>query len=332
MQNSTNISSTFSEYCTGYYGFGFNGQEKDQETYGEGNEYDYGFRIYNPRIGRFLSVDPLFKNYFSFSTYNFALNSPIFLKDADGRLAVDANGNPIYVVNGKPEPKQIIYKDVTYNLMVENRSYFTNEGKEIRVEAVIEVRNADQTLIDMKQLQYNCNGYTHFTSREDPANPSSSNNKLTMSSERTEEETNHKTGERGPVLYKNTENLLIDDYEKLDDNMTEDQAVGLAQQNKIIVVYVDSEGKVGHSAVVTSKRDGAAVYMSKNQNEPFISHPYTNGAISTWGDKDTKEPTTLKHGGFYKYKGDKTVENVKTNSKGESKESKKNINQKIKNK
>ena len=45
------------------YQFGFNGQLKDNEIYGEGNAYDYGFRIYNPRLGRFLSIDPLFKTY-----------------------------------------------------------------------------------------------------------------------------------------------------------------------------------------------------------------------------------------------------------------------------
>jgi RHS repeat-associated protein len=43
--------------------YGFNGQEKSDEVYGDGNVYDYGFRIYNPRIGKFLSVDPLSKSY-----------------------------------------------------------------------------------------------------------------------------------------------------------------------------------------------------------------------------------------------------------------------------
>ncbi len=43
----------------GLYRYGFNGKENDNEVKGEGNQQDYGFRIYDPRLGRFLSVDPL---------------------------------------------------------------------------------------------------------------------------------------------------------------------------------------------------------------------------------------------------------------------------------
>ncbi len=39
------------------YRFGFNGKEKDNSL--GSTVYDYGFRIYNPQIGKFLSVDPL---------------------------------------------------------------------------------------------------------------------------------------------------------------------------------------------------------------------------------------------------------------------------------
>jgi RHS repeat-associated protein len=46
------------EMRRGDYRFGFNGKESDDEVSGQGNQYDYGFRVYNPRIGRFLSVDP----------------------------------------------------------------------------------------------------------------------------------------------------------------------------------------------------------------------------------------------------------------------------------
>ena len=66
------------------YRFGFNGKENDPETYGEGNIYDYGFRIYNPRLGRFLSVDPLTSEYPWYTPYQFAGNKPVWCIDLDG--------------------------------------------------------------------------------------------------------------------------------------------------------------------------------------------------------------------------------------------------------
>lgn len=40
------------------YRYGFQGQEKDDEIKGEGNSYDFGARMYDPRVGRCLSYDP----------------------------------------------------------------------------------------------------------------------------------------------------------------------------------------------------------------------------------------------------------------------------------
>src|SRR5690242_748837 len=68
--------------------YGFNGKEKDNETYGEGNEYDYGFRIYNPRIGRFLSIDPLQKKFAYLTPYQFSNNTPNQAIDIDGLEAI----------------------------------------------------------------------------------------------------------------------------------------------------------------------------------------------------------------------------------------------------
>lgn len=70
--------------ANGSYRYGYNGKEQDSETYGEGNIYDYGFRIYNPRIGKFLSVDPLAKSYPWNSTYAYAENDVIRCIDLDG--------------------------------------------------------------------------------------------------------------------------------------------------------------------------------------------------------------------------------------------------------
>ncbi len=66
------------------YRYGFNGKENDNEVKGEGNQQDYGMRIYDPRVGRFLSVDPLTKNYPWYTPYQFAGNKPIKFVDLDG--------------------------------------------------------------------------------------------------------------------------------------------------------------------------------------------------------------------------------------------------------
>lgn len=47
------------------------------EVKGEGLQYDYGFRIYDPRVGRFFAVDPLTATYPWNSTYAFSENRVI---------------------------------------------------------------------------------------------------------------------------------------------------------------------------------------------------------------------------------------------------------------
>jgi len=41
------------------YRYGFNGYEKDDEVSGEGNSLSSFFRQYDPRLGRFKSIDPM---------------------------------------------------------------------------------------------------------------------------------------------------------------------------------------------------------------------------------------------------------------------------------
>jgi len=71
--------------CTGAYRFSFNGQENDKETYGEGNSLDFAFRVYDSRLGRFLSADPLEKEFAWNSPYAFAENRPIDGIDLEGK-------------------------------------------------------------------------------------------------------------------------------------------------------------------------------------------------------------------------------------------------------
>jgi RHS repeat-associated protein len=66
------------------YRYGFNGKEEDDEVKGDGNQQDYGMRIYDTRLGRFLSVDPLTKSYPHYTPYSYAGNKPIRFIDLDG--------------------------------------------------------------------------------------------------------------------------------------------------------------------------------------------------------------------------------------------------------
>jgi RHS repeat-associated protein len=64
------------------YRYGFNGKEMDNST-GEGN-LDFGARILDVRLGRWLSVDPRWSQYSEWSPFVFALDNPIRLIDSDG--------------------------------------------------------------------------------------------------------------------------------------------------------------------------------------------------------------------------------------------------------
>lgn len=75
----------FIEITSKTHRYGFNGKELDTEGMGGGlSTYDYGFRIYNPSFGRFLSVDPLFSKFAMLTPYQFASNTPIWAIDVDG--------------------------------------------------------------------------------------------------------------------------------------------------------------------------------------------------------------------------------------------------------
>ena len=73
---------TWSDANRGYR-FGFNGKEKDSET--ASDNFDFGARIYDGRLGRWLSLDPLMKKYPSTNPYNYTSNNPVLYIDLNGQ-------------------------------------------------------------------------------------------------------------------------------------------------------------------------------------------------------------------------------------------------------
>jgi len=76
-------------YSSDGYAYGFNGKRKDDEMHGAtGTSYDFEARILDPRVGRFLSLDPKADQYASLTPYAFVGNSPIKFIDPTGRTIV----------------------------------------------------------------------------------------------------------------------------------------------------------------------------------------------------------------------------------------------------
>lgn len=66
--------------------FGYQGKEKNDEITGQsGRDYDFGERMYDAALGIWWSPDPLAIKYADLSPYVFCDNSPIRIKDGDGR-------------------------------------------------------------------------------------------------------------------------------------------------------------------------------------------------------------------------------------------------------
>jgi hypothetical protein len=64
------------------YRFGFNGQEKEDDIYGEGNTYSAEYWMYDSRLGRRWNLDP--KPHPSISLYSCFSSNPIWYPEPNG--------------------------------------------------------------------------------------------------------------------------------------------------------------------------------------------------------------------------------------------------------
>lgn len=92
---------------------------------------------------RFISVDPLCEENYSWSPYVYAMNNPLRFVDPDGRLARDSVGNIIYDVTNKIDENQnkrfVDFQDGTGRSITMNYQYVTiyaDDGTPIEVQQV----------------------------------------------------------------------------------------------------------------------------------------------------------------------------------------------------
>jgi RHS repeat-associated protein len=118
-------------YSASGYRYGFNGKEKNTEW--DGSIYDYGFRIYNPKLGRFLSVDPLTPSYPWYTPYQFAGNKPIWCVDLDGLEELEYKNIPASgfkkIVHAGDVVDYMGYQYRVVNSQVVNNNYIMDGDK-----------------------------------------------------------------------------------------------------------------------------------------------------------------------------------------------------------
>ena len=84
------------------YRYFFNGQEADNEVYGEGSVLGYEYRMHDTRIGRFWSVDPLASKFPWNSPYAFAENRVVDGRELEGKevLLIGKQEDASFVLSG----------------------------------------------------------------------------------------------------------------------------------------------------------------------------------------------------------------------------------------
>ena len=107
------------------YRYGFQGQEMDNEIKGEGNSLNYTFRMHDPRVGRFLSLDPLESTYPWNSPYAFSENVVIHateLEGAEAKVVIkmnDADDGQVWHPSDIRNARTLYKKDPVLHLMAD---------------------------------------------------------------------------------------------------------------------------------------------------------------------------------------------------------------------
>ena len=102
------------------YDYGFNGMLKDDEIKGEGNSYDFGARLYDPRVGRWLSRDAHERDYAHLTPYNFVNGMVI--------NAIDPDGNDIIILGASTGAEGLGHGAVLIGNDDKGWTYYSKDG------------------------------------------------------------------------------------------------------------------------------------------------------------------------------------------------------------
>ena len=246
-----------SHICTTAYRFGFQGQEKDDEIKGNGNSINYKYRVHDPRIGRFLSVDPLSPDYPWNSPYAFSENRVIDGVELEGLeyADVDAGLTSEDYGSGAPYRQDVIDSQINYNLNEtgQTNSDFVRQFKNSAVEhSAVTVESQAQVMTPSGSLMPNAATAVYTT--------------------------NNMTGDGGSVgvdySLKANQNLLADNHNHPDGLSHSADDLKFYQQHNVV-----SGGSI--HMVTTSDRVIAIVTVDPNAANKYLSEHSTSSIMAT---------------------------------------------------
>ena len=176
---------------------GFTGHEKESDL-SEGI-YTTEYRLYDARVGRWLSVDPLFEKYVGMSPYNYCMLNPVMLVDPDGEDVVICDGeehflyepqtsnlydgnnvvikNSVAVLNDMYSTKSgskvlnaLISSPTEYKIKstgdAYSKGYAVSKGNEVDFGGIFELNTFSHELFHQYQRENNQGGATYFNEVE----------------------------------------------------------------------------------------------------------------------------------------------------------------------
>ena len=108
------------------YPYGFNGKLRDDEIKGSGNSMDFGGRVLDTRLGRWMSVDPEFKRY--------PFSSPF----------VAMGNNPIYYVDPSGETLRVAGNEAARQQAQAALQLLTNDEVSVQQDGLVVIKNGNQ--------------------------------------------------------------------------------------------------------------------------------------------------------------------------------------------
>jgi len=256
------------------YRYGFNGMEKDDEVSGEGNSYNFGARMYNPIVGKFLSLDKISDIYTGISDYVFVGNNPISRIDIDGNIWVDPQGRPIVTDNGTTSENAVPIYSTAHAGMTLNKGEFYMDI--VHQEwADITIYANDGTPIQAKRLirSYTEKNAVFKVNKADPENP------IYIKKGTDENIKDKKTWDTESDCHGFTfagNNIWINDSE-VSKLIIADKWKPTTEKNSDIVVYKDSKN-------VSSKNVDGTVHSAKRNMDGTYDY---NAGITTGGKNAT---------------------------------------------